>query len=322
MDVRIRSNRTPNLQTNQIDLKFEITENNKFSVNSVQVRGNEKTKTIAIIRELALAPGETFDLVRMETSESRLKNTRFFEKVDLDDEPVNSTDPELQNSRRNLIVDVKEGRTGHVSFGVGFSTLEKAMMFAEFRQGNFDIMLWRTPHPLQGDGQKFRLRLKLGSRSNEARLALEEPWFFNRRLAAGFEVFQEKSDYYSSYYDEMRAGFEVYFRKRIFELVEGRLFYRFEDVEIDDVSTSAPSFISPVDLSISKVGLTPSRDTRDSILFPNDGSIFTLRKEFAGGIFGGDADYGRLEFQRCPVYPDFRSDGTGFVNYGKNRNFG
>ena len=95
----------------------------------------------------------------------------------------------------------------------------------------------------------------------------------------------------------MRAGFEVYFRKRIFELVEGRLFYRFEDVEIDDVSTSAPSFISPVDLSISKVGLTLSRDTRDSILFPNDGSIFTLRKEFAGGIFGGDADYGRLEFQ-------------------------
>ena len=297
LDVRIRSVRTPNLETNQIDLKFEITENNKFDVNSIQVRGNEKTKTIAIIRELALAPGETFDLLRMETSESRLKNTRFFEKVDLDDEPINSSDPELKNSRRNLVVDVKEGRTGHISFGVGFSTLEKAMMFAEFRQGNFDIMRWRTPHPLQGDGQKFRLRLKLGSRSNEVRLALEEPWFFNRRLAAGFEIFREKSDYYSSYYDEMRAGFEVYLRKRIFELVEGRLFYRFEDVEINDVSTSAPPFITPVDLSISKVGLTLSRDTRDSILFPSDGSIFTLRKEFAGGIFGGDADYGRLEFQ-------------------------
>ena len=189
LDVRIRSTRTPNLATNQIDLKFEITENNKFDVNSVQVRGNEKTKTIAIVRELALAPGETFDLVRMETSEARLKNTRFFEKVSIDDEPINSNDPELQNSRRNLVVDVKEGRTGHVSFGVGFSTLEKAMMFAEFRQGNFDIMRWRTPHPLQGDGQKFRLRLKLGSRSNEVRLALEEPWFFNRRLAAGLKSF-------------------------------------------------------------------------------------------------------------------------------------
>ena len=305
LDVRIRSTRTPNLATNQIDLKFEITENNKFDVNSVQVRGNEKTKTIAIVRELALAPGETFDLVRMETSEARLKNTRFFEKVSIDDEPINSNDPELQNSRRNLVVDVKEGRTGHVSFGVGFSTLEKAMMFAEFRQGNFDIMRWRTPHPLQGDGQKFRLRLKLGSRSNEVRLALEEPWFFNRRLAAGFEIFREKSDYYSSYYDEMRAGFEIYFRKRIFELVEGRLFYKFEDVKIDDVSAGAPGFIQEEDLTISKVGLTLSRDTRDSILFPSDGSIFTLRKEFAGGIFGGDADYGRLEFQGARFFKTF-----------------
>ena len=149
----------------------------------------------------------------------------------------------------------RRGRTGHVSFGVGFSTLEKAMMFAEFRQGNFGVMLRRAPHRLQGDGQKFRLRLKLGSRSNEARLALEEPWFLNRRVAAGFELFREKSDYYSSYYDEMRAGFEVYFRKRLFELVEGRLFYRLEDVKIDDVSTNAPSFIKNEDLLISKVGL-------------------------------------------------------------------
>ena len=317
LDVGIRSTRTPNLQTNQIDLKFEISENNKFSVNSIKVRGNDKTKTIAIIRELALAPGETFDLLRMETSEARLKNTRFFEKVSLDDEPINSQDPELQSSRRNLVVNVEEGRTGHVSFGVGFSTLEKAMMFAEFRQGNFDIMRWRSPHRLQGDGQKFRLRLKLGSRSNEARLALEEPWFLNRRVAAGFELFREKSDYYSSYYDEMRAGFEIYFRKRLFELVEGRIFYRLEDVLIDDVLTTVPTFVTAdpkydpvkgeIDRTISKVGITLNRDTRNSILFPTEGSILTLKKEFAGGIFGGDADYGRLELQGARFIKTFKA---------------
>ena len=307
LDARVISIRKPNVVTGQIDLRFEITENNKFSVNSIQVRGNEKTKTIAIMRELALAPGETFDLLRMETSEARLRNTRFFEKVTLDDEPITSQDPELQSSRRNLVVNVEEGRTGHVSFGVGFSSLEKAMMFAEFRQGNFDIMRWRSPHRLQGDGQKFRLRLKLGARSNEARLALEEPWFMNRRVAAGFELFREKSDYYSSYYDEMRAGFEVYFRKRLFELVEGRLFYRLEDVEIDDVSTSVgvPSFIKEEDLLISKIGISLTRDTRNSILFPSEGSIVTLRKEFAGGPFGGDADYGRFELQGAKFFPTF-----------------
>ena len=322
LDARVISIRKPNTNTNQIDLRFEITENNKFSVNSIQVRGNDKTKTIAIVRELALAPGETFDLIRMETSEARLRNTRFFEKVTLDDEPIASQDPELQSSRRNLVVNVEEGRTGNVSFGVGFSTLEKAMMFAEFRQGNFDIMRWRSPHRLQGDGQKFRLRLKLGSRSNEARLALEEPWFLNRRVAAGFELFREKSDYYSSYYDEMRAGFEIYFRKRLFELVEGRLFYRFEDVKIDDVSTFAPSFIKDEDLLISKVGLSLTRDTRNSILFPSDGSIVTVRKEFAGGPFGGDADYGRFEIQAAKFLETFEPMDQVFSLVGRTGTLG
>ena len=316
LDTKIRIQRKPNLTKNQIDLVFEITENNKFSVNSIEVRGNEKTKTVVLIRELALAPGETFDLTRMETSEARLKNTKLFERVSISDEPIASGDPELRNSRRNMIVDVEEGRTGHVSFGVGFSTLEKAMMYAEFRQGNFDIMKWRAPHRLQGDGQKFRLRLKLGSRSNEVRLALEEPWFLNRRVAAGFEVFREKSDYQSSYYDELRAGFEVYFRKRLFELVEGRLFYSFEDVLIEDIENisrttwikSDPAYNSSrneIQRTISKVGLTLSRDTRDTLLFPTEGSLVSIRKEFAGGILGGDADYGRFELQGVQFFKTF-----------------
>ena len=77
LDTQILVNRKSNIEENQIDLDFEITENNKFTVNSIEVRGNEKTKTIVLIRELALAPGETFDLTRMETSEARLRNTNF-----------------------------------------------------------------------------------------------------------------------------------------------------------------------------------------------------------------------------------------------------
>lgn len=316
LDAQVRLIRTPNFDTKEIDLLFEITENNKFSVNTIKVRGNEKTKTVVLIRELSLAPGETFDLKRMENDEYTLKNTKLFEKVSLSDEPISSEDAELRNSRRNLVVDVEEGRTGHVGFGVGFSSLEKAMMFAEFRQGNFDIMRWRAPNRLQGDSQKFRLRLKLGSKSNEARLALEEPWFLNRRVAAGFEAFREKSDYQSSYYDELRAGFEVYFRKRLFELVEGRLFYSFEDVLIEGIENTPRTVwlrhdsaydetSNEIKRTISKVGLTLSRDTRDVILFPTQGSVVSIRKEFAGGIFGGDADYGRLELQGARFFQTF-----------------
>ena len=322
LDAIVKVIRKPNLETGQIDLVFEITENNKFSVNTIKVRGNEKTKTVVLLRELALAPGETFDLTRMDIDEGRLLNTRLFEKVSVSDEPIDSLDPELRSSRRNMVVDVEEGKTGHLGFGVGFSTLENVMMFAEIRQGNFDIMRWRAPHRLQGDGQKFRLRLKLGSRSNEARLAIEEPWFLNRRLAAGFEIFREKSDYQSSYYDELRAGFEVYFRRRLFELVEGRLFYSFEDVLIEDIEKGSktnwitgaggdggdPAYNAQnneIQRTISKVGLTLSRDTRDVLLFPTEGSIVSIRKEFAGGIFGGDADYGRFEFKGARFFSTF-----------------
>ena len=137
------------------------------------------------------------------------------------------------------------------------------------------------------DGQKFRLRLKLGARSNEARLAIEEPWFLNRRVAAGFEFFREQADYYSSYYDEMRTGFEIFTSEKDFSSWLRGESYRFEDILIDDVSTSSattfitdPNFGDPhydavkneVKRTISKVGLTLSRDTRDSILFPNEGS--------------------------------------------------
>ena len=52
LDTQIRVNRKSNLEKNQIDLDFEITENNKFTVNTIEVRGNEKTKTIVLIREL------------------------------------------------------------------------------------------------------------------------------------------------------------------------------------------------------------------------------------------------------------------------------
>jgi len=317
LDAVVRIERVPNLSTGQIDLEFEITENNKFSVNTVKVRGNEKTKTIVLLRELALAPGETFDLTRMEVDEGRLMNTKLFEKVSVSDEPIDSMDGELRNSRRNMVVDVEEGKTGHLGFGVGFSTLEKAMMFAEIRQGNFDIMRWRSPNRFQGDGQKFRLKLKLGSRSNEARLAIEEPWFMNRRVAAGFELFREKSDYQSSYYDELRAGFEIYFRKRIYELVEGRLFYSLEDVLINDIDRTTPrtnwirqdksynDVSNEIKRTISKVGITLSRDTRPELLFPSQGSVVSVRKEFAGGVFGGDADYGRLEIQGARFFKTF-----------------
>jgi len=300
LDARVVAVRTPNLTTGAMDVTFNVTENNSFELGSIKIDGNDKTKSIVILRELALAPGDVFDLNRMDTSTARLRNMGFFSRVNIDDEPLATDDEELRSRQRNMRIIVKEQQTGNLTFGAGISSLEKAIIYAEVRQGNFDLFNWRGG--FQGDGQKFRLRLQLGSRSSQVLLSFEEPWFLEHRLALGFELFRTQSDYYSSYYDELRTGAEVYLRKRLFELVEGRLFYRFEDIELNNVDLSSrrvPEFIRlqarAGNSEVSKVGVILTRDSRDSILFPTEGSRVQLSQEFAGGPFGGNSDYGKFE---------------------------
>lgn len=289
LDTFVRAERRPNLETGAIDLNFGIKESDKFFVENIKIQGNTKTKSIVILRELALAPGDVFDLVRMKTSEARLRNTGFFEEVNLSPEPT-----DIPN-RRNLRITVKEGRTGNLTFGAGFSSVERAVVFAEVTQGNFDLFNHRSM--FQGDGQKFRLRLSLGSRSNQVLLAFEEPWVFERELAAGFEIFRSESDFNSSLYNELRTGFEVYARKRVWELVEGRLSYRLESVDIFDVDNNASNAIKAEagDKIVSKAGFQLLRDTRDNLVMPTTGSRYQAITEVAGGPFAGDVNYYRFE---------------------------
>lgn len=301
VDARVRVVRKPNLQTGAIDLEYQYTEGEKYFVESIRLEGNTKTKSVVILRELALGPGEVFNTVRMNTSKLRLENTRFFEEV--------SMSPEVTNlpGRRNLKIAVKEGRTGNLTFGAGFSSLERAIVFAEISQSNFD--LFNRKSFFQGDGQKFRLRLQLGSRSSEAILSFEEPWFLERELALGFSLYRSSSDYYSDIYEETRTGAEVYLRKRLFELVEGRLGYTIEIVEISDVDRNTAPFLldEEGERTVSKLTFKLLRDTRDRIYNTTRGSRVELGTELAGGAFGGETDYYRVEFRGSQYYRTFET---------------
>lgn len=297
LDTRVRLLRKPNLSTGNIDLEYQVNESEQFSVESIKIEGNTKTKSIVLLRELVLGPGDIFNTVRMEISKLRLENTRFFEDVNVTPESTNIP------GRRNLKVAVKEGRTGNLTFGAGFSSLERAVIFAELTQSNFDV--FNRKSFFQGDGQKFRLRLQLGSQSSEAVMSFEEPWLFERQLALGFTLFRTSSDYNSSFYSETRTGAEVYLRKRLFELVDGRLSYTYEIVDIDDVDPSFTEFFTGGELVTSKVGFQLLRDTRDKIINTTRGNRVEFNTEVAGGPLGGDWDYYKLEFRGSQFFPIF-----------------
>jgi len=291
LETRVHVTRRPNLRTNDIDLEFKVDESEKYSIESIEIDGNTKTKSVVIIRELILGPGDTFDTVRMKISKNRLENTRFFDEVDITPQDTNIP------GRKDMRVSVKEGRTGTFTFGAGYSSLERATVFAQIQQTNFDLFNRRSLY--QGDGEKFSIKVSLGELSNEAVLSFEEPYLFERQLAFGFSLFREQSDYVSTYYQELSEGGNVDLRKHLFGLFNGTLTYQYETIKIYDVSASASNVISEFsgEHQVSDVSFEIVRDTRDKIVSPTSGNRIDFTTTVAGGLLGGTDNFYSMEFK-------------------------
>lgn len=290
LDTRVHVTRRANLKTNDIDLEFRIEESEKFYVESIEVEGNTKTKSVVIIRELSLGPGDVFDMVRMKISKNRLENTRFFDNVEI--EPQETNIP----GRRDMRITVKEGRTGTFTFGAGYSSLERATVFAQIQQTNFD--LFNTRSLFQGDGQKFSIKVSIGELSNEAVISFEEPYLFQRVLGLGFSLFREQSSYVSTFYQEIQEGGYVSLRKPLWGLYQGTLTYQYEIIDIYDVSASASPFIQAFggNHDVSSVSFDILRDTRDKIVSPTSGNRIDFTTTLAGGLLGGTDNFYKFEF--------------------------
>ena len=297
LETRVHPNRKPNMTTGNIDVEYEVNESDKFFVESILIDGNTKTKSLVILRELTLGPGEVFNSVRMKISKMRLENTRFFSDQNLSPETTNIP------GRRNLKVSVKEDRTGNLSFGAGYSSLERLTFFVEVSQSNFD--LFNRKSFFQGAGQKFKLRMQIGSQSNEVSLNFEEPWVMQKELSLGFQLFRTESNYTNTNYDLMRLGGQVYLRKRLFELVEGTLSYSYEVDKVSNVTSGLEAFYPPGTTKVSKVGFQLLRDTRNKIVNTTSGNRIELNTSVAGGYLGADLDIYSIELRTSQFFPIF-----------------
>ena len=117
-------------------------------VERVNIEGNTTTKDKVIRREIPLAPGDVFNTVLVDSAKKRLENLGYFEKVE-----ANPTET-LVPDRRDLDVLVQEKRTGSLSFGAGFSSLDSLA-----RAGRADpeqLRHHQPGHNFTGGGQRFR----------------------------------------------------------------------------------------------------------------------------------------------------------------------
>jgi outer membrane protein insertion porin family len=307
--------RVPNINTGTMDLQFQINEGRKYYVEKINIRGNTKTKDKVIRRELAISPGEVFDMTRVSLSQKRLEGLKYFDKVEMQPEP---TEPPIAG-RQNLDVSVQEENTGSFTLGAGFSSVDALVGFAQIQQGNFDLF---HPPTFTGGGEKFRLYVALGTERQDYELEFTQPWLFDRKLSLDLDLYRHEWDFDSpnNIYTEFRTGARVSLSRALWsDFIIGTVSYTIEDVGIDlnsgwhdwENGTLNPISIPPIlangippnvpnaileqtgDHLFHRFGASIAYDTRNSTELPNGGQ----RTEFDSEFITGDDTYYKLELK-------------------------
>jgi outer membrane protein insertion porin family len=290
MSAKVLFDSVYNEKTQNVDTMYTITENNVTLVNRVRIEGNSKTKDIVIRRELRTYPGEPFNGAELRRSKERLFNLGYFEEVRFDVEDTSTA------NLKDLVVRVKETKTGEFSFGGGFSSIDKVLGFAQIRQRNFDIEKFPT---FTGGGQDGLLRFELSEIRTNGELSWTDPWFMGNPFTLGFDLYRREVNRTRSsgiFFDEKRIGGAVRFGKEIAEYDNLSLTYRFETIEIEDVPSDSSADVRAEegenDISSFTVGY--SHDTRNNRFVPSSGLLLSGSAQLAGGPLAGDKDFWKI----------------------------
>jgi outer membrane protein insertion porin family len=231
--VQVHESTSLDSASGKVDVTYAIVENDEVYVDRVEIRGNLKTQDKVIRRELRIKPGEKFDGDKLKRSKERLYNLGYFEEVNYDTEPGSGS------NKRNLVVDVKEAKTGSLSFGGGYSSIDQLVGFVEIEQKNFDWRNWKT---FTGGGQDLKLRAEMGQVRQDFDLSFTEPWWLDYPISFGFDVYKrthEKEADVGYGYREERNGGDLRLAKEFSEYIKGGATYRIEQVNISDVDSTA-----------------------------------------------------------------------------------
>ena len=273
--VAIKPNISRKRDGHTIDISFDIQETPRVFVERIDVNGNVRTLDKVIRREVTVAEGDPFSKTKVAKSEQNIKDLGFFEKVEV--KPKQGSAPD----KTVLDVNVSEQSTGELSLGAGFSTSDGPLGDIRIRERNF-----------LGRGQDVLLATTIAGERSEVDFSFTEPYFLDRDLSAGFDLFHITRDLQDeSSFDQRQTGGGLNMGYPLSEKWRQTLRYRIEQNEITDVDEDASRYIRDQEGErlTSAVSQRLTYDNRDSVLFPTSGLYSWLDTELAG--VGGDAKY-------------------------------
>lgn len=164
-------------ETGKLSVVFDIKENAKVFVNRINITGNTRTLDEVIRREFRISEGNVFNVAKIRESRRNVERLNYFSKVDIDTERVDY-------DKADINVNVEEKSTGYFNVGVGYSTVNGALIRAGITENNF-----------LGKGQQVSLNAGVSQRSTDYSFSFTEPYFMDRRLSAGTDLFYQTEDY-------------------------------------------------------------------------------------------------------------------------------
>ena len=232
----------------------------------------------------------------MRASEARLRNTGFFDYVNSTPRPTPKAD------HYDVVYEVNEQRTGQFVVGAGFSSIDDVIGFVEVQQGNFDLGAFPR---FTGGGQKLKARFTLGTSRRDWQLSFVEPWFLDRKLSLGLDLFQHDRRFLSDEYDQRNTGGSITLGKKLIGPLRGNLKYTLQEIEVDNIDETASDLIKIEEGSRSKSSVTPEiiYDTRDNVFIPTRGNRSELATTVAGGPFGGETDLYEVAIRSSQYWP-------------------
>ncbi|HHT9134477.1 MAG TPA: outer membrane protein assembly factor BamA [Candidatus Avalokitesvara rifleensis] len=272
----------------KVDLSYEINEGKRFYIEEIKIRGNERTEDHVIRRELLFSPGGRFDSVKIRDSHEKLMATGYFDKQS--PMPVNMLSE--QGSRpdlSNLLVEVKEGRSGVLRFGAGFGMNSGLFGDISYTDNNFNIAdppknlrdFW-SGDAFRGAGHVFDAKFSPGLKRTEAILSLSDPSIYDSVYSAGGSTFFFTRD--RKEYTEQRLGNRFTLGRMITPTLSVGVTPGFERIKIEDVFLNAAQFIKEQAGTRKRLSgdLRVIWDKRNHPMFPTKGHLVDANFEISG----------------------------------------
>ncbi|MFA6742143.1 MAG: outer membrane protein assembly factor BamA, partial [Arcobacteraceae bacterium] len=266
----------------KVDIVYNVIPGKKVYINDVKISGNTKTLDRVVRRDVYLAPGDLYNLTDFKSSTNKLKRSRFFESVNIEEKRVS-------DEKLDIIVKVTEAATGSLMLGGGYGSYDKMMVNGSITEVN-----------MFGSGLGLGLSADLSARTNRFELSLKNPAINDSDYNGEVEVHSTKAEINRDKYDSNidTKGFSVAIGKQLVRDLYAGARYRLDSVSenYDYNSTflqqpipAGKSLYEDKDYLSSSVTPYLNFDNTDDFYFPREGMKLGTSLEYAG--VGGDSKY-------------------------------